>query len=200
MSSSISSVNQSTRRNRVAIKLLAIFLVCAAPLVGSYVAYRYWRPGAFMNYGELLPVTPVPDSRLTTSDGAAFRLSMLRGKWILLHADSGDCRTDPCVRKLYDMRQSRLAQGNNMDRLERVWLVTDDAPPSAPQPELYEGMYVLRGDVAIPLAALPAAGDVRDHIYLVDPAGNVMMRYPKDADPKRMIRDLTRLLKYSQAG
>lgn len=200
MSSSISSVNPPARRNRAAIKLLVIFLVCAAPLVGSYVAYRYWRPAAYMNYGELLPVAPVPDSRLTTSDGAAFRLSMLRGKWILLHADSGDCRTESCARKLYNMRQSRLAQGNNMDRLERVWLVTDDAPPSAPQSELYEGMHILCGDVATVLAALPASGDVRDHIYLVDPAGNAMMRYPKDADPKRMIRDLERLLKYSQSG
>jgi len=200
MSSSISSANPPARRNRAAVKLLAIFLICAAPLVGSYVAYHYWRPSAYMNYGELLPVTPVPDVRLTTFDGTAFRLSMLRGKWVLLHADRGDCGTEQCARKLYNMRQVRLAQGNNMERIERVWLVTDGAPPSAPQPELYEGMHILRGDVATALAALPAVGDVRDHIYLIDPAGNAMMRYPKDADPERMIRDLQRLLKYSQAG
>ena len=185
---------------RVRLKLLILFLVCAAPIVAGYLVYYFWHPAAGMNYGELIEPRALPDAALVTADGKPFALSTLRGKWILLQADQGDCRAESCVRKLYDMRQSRLAQGKNMDRLERVWLLTDDAMPVAPQSELFEGMYLLRGDVATILKQLPARVDARDHIYLVDPAGNVMLRYPKDADPKRMIRDLERLLKYSSAG
>ena len=50
------------------------------------------------------------------------------------------------------------------------------------------------------LAKLPAGASVRDHIYLVDPLGNVMLRYPRDPDPSRVKKDLTRLLKVSRIG
>ena len=40
----------------------------------------------------------------------------------------------------------------------------------------------------------------RDHIYLVDPLGNLMLRFPRDPDPSRMIKDLQRLLRYSRIG
>jgi hypothetical protein len=47
----------------------------------------------------------------------------------------------------------------------------------------------------------PGAGEAaRDSVYLVDPLGNLMMRYPEGADGKRMLKDLRRLLKVSQIG
>lgn len=98
------------------------------------------------------------------------------------------------------MRQVRTAQGKEMDRIERVWLLTDAGMPSAELLREYEGTYVARLNDPKLAAALPADADRAAHIYLVDPLGNVMLRYPENPDPRKMIRDFERLLKYSRIG
>jgi cytochrome oxidase Cu insertion factor (SCO1/SenC/PrrC family) len=135
--------------------------------------------------------------RLERLDGRAFALAELSGKWVMLHVDAADCG-QPCRAKLFNMRQSRLAQGDNADRIERVWLVAGSGAPGPELARLYEGAVVVRAAPEL-VAALPAA-EARDHVYLIDPRGNLMLRFPKDADPKRMIKDLQRLLKYSSIG
>jgi hypothetical protein len=198
MSSSTSSAIDPERQRRGRIKALGIFLVCLAPFVAAYVTYYFWTPDSRMNYGELLPVRALPEVLGTKADGTALAAADVRGKWVLVQADSGAC-AEPCLKKLYQMRQVRLAQGKNLDRVERVWLVLDDVAPSAPEPRLVEGVFVVRPQ-GVAIAAFPAEGDIRDHVYLVDPMGNIMMRFPKDADPRRMLKDLQRLLKVSQVG
>jgi hypothetical protein len=181
------------------LKAFGIFLVCLAPFAAAWLTYYFWMPTARMNYGELVsPPQSLPAVLGTGTDGRPFGAADLRGKWALVHVDGGDCR-GACARKLYNMRQVRLAQGKNMDRIERIWLVSDDAAVAADDPELYAGMIVARvQDVAA--LGLSAAGNVRDHVYLVDPLGQVMLRFPKDADPSRMKKDLSRLLRVSQIG
>jgi hypothetical protein len=70
-----------------------------------------------------------------------------------------------------------------------------------PDPALLEEFSGTR--VALTPAGLllpPGAGNDRAHVYLVDPRGNVMLRWPAAADRKRMLGDLQRLLKASQIG
>lgn len=198
MSSSISSVIDPEQQRRGRIKALAIFLACLVPFVAAYVTFYFWTPDSRMNYGELLPVRSLPEVLGARPDGMVLTAADLRGKWVLVQADSGAC-AERCQKKLYNMRQVRLAQGKNFERVERVWLVLDDASPVA-EPKLTEGVHVLRPKDRASLAAFPADGDVRDHVYLVDPMGNVMLRFPKEGDPKRMVKDLQRLLKVSQVG
>jgi hypothetical protein len=208
MSSSISSATESLeraqapsaaeRRRRGRLKAFGIFLVCLTPFVAAYVTYYFWMPSGRMNYGTLVSPQPLPAVLGTQVDGRPLARADLRGKWALVQVDGGDCR-DACARKLYNMRQVRLAQGKNMERIERVWLITDDGAPAAADPALYDGMIIARVRDAAALG-LPAEGEVRDHIYVVDPLGQVMLRFPKDADPARMRKDLTRLLKVSQIG
>lgn len=196
---SVARVDGDARRRSGRWKAFGIFLVCLAPFVAAWVTYYFWMPEARMNYGDLVaPPQPLPAVLGTRTDGRPLARDDLRGKWALVQVDGGDCR-DACGRKLYSMRQVRLAQGKNMDRIERVWLVTDDASIAAPDAELYAGATIarLRDPAAL---GLPAAADVRDHIYLVDPLGQVMLRFPKDADPSRMKKDLARLLRVSQIG
>jgi cytochrome oxidase Cu insertion factor (SCO1/SenC/PrrC family) len=199
MSSSTSSAIDPDKQRRGRLKALGIFLVCLVPFVAAYVTYYFWRPESRMNYGELLPAQALPDALGTKPDGTALVAADLRGKWVLVQADSGSC-AEPCLKKLYSMRQVRLAQGKNFERVERVWLVLDDVAPKVAEPRLTEGVLVVRPSDRGVLAPFPAEGDVRDHLYLVDPLGNVMLRFPKDADPKRVLKDLQRLLKVSQVG
>ena len=53
---------------------------------------------------------------------------------------------------------------------------------------------VINGDF---LARLPVADSPRDHIYVIDPFGNLMMRFPRNVDPQRMKKDVEKLMKNS---
>jgi hypothetical protein len=174
--------------------LAGLFLV---PIAASLLVYHFFRPEPAANYGELLlPPDLITTHEFARADGTAFAFSRLRGRWILVASDSGRCEA-ACVNKLAAMRQVRLALGRNAGRVERVFVVDDIAAASAPLAS-QEGVVVLephRG-VALP----PGALNDRAHIYLVDPLGNVMMRWPEVPDLRRMLKDLDRLLRASQVG
>lgn len=177
----------------------AILIGLAWPATKTLIAYHYWQPQGGMNYGELIAARPLLDPPLRHLDQRAFRLSELRGKWILLQLDAADCAAD-CKVKLYNMRQVRLAQGREMDRIERVWLILDGAPLETLLLREYDGTRMLRAAGSPLVAEFPPSGGVRDHIYLIDPLGNLMLRFPKNADPRRMHKDLERLLRASRIG
>ena len=169
------------------IKLALIAAACAAPFVLGTLAYWLgWGTGSPGNYGELIQPRPL----------AAPPVAALRGKWILVTLDAAACDA-ACERKLYFVRQVRKAQGKEMDRIERLWLVTDGAQPKGELLAALEGAHVERADAKL-VAQFP--GDARRHIYLVDPLGNLMMRFPPDPEPKKVIKDLERLMKYSRVG
>jgi hypothetical protein len=191
------SNERPTRRARLNLILMAA--VAAAPAVGAYALYTFWRPDSFTNYGQLLPPAPISDSAGRNIDGSPFTFGSFRGKWVLLMVDSGAC-DDFCREKLYKMRQVRLTQGQEMERIERAWLVDDDTPPAAGVTTEFDGTRVVLGRGSTLLSRLPAERSPRDHIYLVDPIGNVMMRYPRAADPSGMKKDVSRLLKVSRIG
>jgi cytochrome oxidase Cu insertion factor (SCO1/SenC/PrrC family) len=182
-------------KNRSRAKLIALLSFLALPVVAATLAYRYWEPRSFSNYGDFLPPTPLPDVTLVTTEGQKFRPRDLLGQWSLWTIDSGNC-DQRCEAKLYKMRQLRLTQGKNRDRIARVWLITDSATPSTELAHDYAGTWFLRanGEMA---SHFPSVTRVEDHIYLVDNKGNLMMRYPKDADASRMVKDLSRLLHLS---
>lgn len=184
-------------------KLLALFAVCAAPLIASYFAYYVVKPEGRTNYGELIDprAHPMPTLNATSLDGKPAALEALKGRWILLQVGDAECHTS-CQKKLHEMRQLRLAQGKDMDRVERVWLVTDNEPLETLLMREYDGTHMLRVKPEVLKAWLPVEPDstTADHIYMIDPLGNLMMRFPKNADAGRIKKDLARLLKASRIG
>ncbi|HWR87334.1 MAG TPA: hypothetical protein VN277_02815 [Acidiferrobacterales bacterium] len=178
--------------------LLLLGAVCTLPVVASYLTYYVVKPQARMNYGELITPGPLPPTRFADLQGKPFTFEQLRGRWVMVTVDGGECDAR-CRQKLYNMRQVRTAQGKEMERIERVWLVSDAVAPPAQLLRDYEGTYVVR-DSGAALAVLPAADNRAAHVYLIDPLGNLMLRFPENPDPKRMIKDFERLLKYSRIG
>ena len=163
-------------------KLVLLGGLFAAPLVAGWVAYVMdWTPGGAANYGTLLEPRPIP----------AEPLARLRGKWVLVQIDASACAAS-CEQKLYYMRQVRRAQGAQMQRVERLWILTDAGTPAAALAPLTEGTHFARGDPPL-IAAFPAERTPADHIYLVDPLGNLMMRFPKDPDLNRVKKDLIQI-------
>lgn len=184
------------RGRRVALAILAL---CAAPAVAAWLAVFVWPPQSRTNYGELIEARPLADAEMRGLDGRVFRLSQLRGKWLMLQIDAGACG-EGCRKKLLTLRQARLAQGKDADRIELVWLIADAAQPDAALLRGYPGLQVARAAGREFLEQFPAARSPRDHIYLVDPLGNLMLRFPADPDPRRMVKDLARLLEASRIG
>lgn len=189
------------RRYRMLYLLLA---VCVAPVIASYTAYYLLPPGGRTNYGTLVePQRPLPPLALQRLDGTVAEAASLRGSWLMVQVDGGACDA-ACEKKLWQMRQVRLTTGKDADRVQRIWLIIDDAPLATSVIREYDGTMFLRGraDEAaafLPLSAEPGA-KLADHIWLIDPLGNLMMRWPKDADPNRMKKDLIKLLKASKIG
>lgn len=190
-------MSEKPANNRTSLWLIAA--LCIAPVVASYVAYYLSPPAGHTNYGELLNSPPLPDASLRLVDGTPFVMSALRGKWILLTVDSARC-SEVCRRKLFTMRQLRATQGKEMNRLERVWLITDEGVVAEQITSDFVGTWQLRAGGNELLARLPAERPIDDYIYLIDPLGNIVLRYAREADPGRMIKDLTRLLKTSRIG
>lgn len=185
------------------LKMLLVLLVCAAPVIASYFTYFVLRPQARSNYGELIePLRPLPAALpLADLQGRPVVAPSLRGQWLLVVVAGGAC-DERCEKMLWVQRQLRETLGREKDRLDKVWLVDDDAPL---RPETLAAVgagtpvTVLRADaVALGDWLAPAAGHaLEEHFYVVDPLGHWMMRMPADPQPERMKRDLERLLRAS---
>lgn len=183
-------------------KMALVMLCCAAPVIASYFTYYVIRPEGRSVYGELIdPQRPMPALGATTRDGGAAPLQSLRGQWLLVAV--GDAACDAlCEQQLYLQRQLRESLGREKDRMDRVWLVSDAAPVPARLDNGLHGATVLRvpaADLAQWLA--PTAGHaLAEHLFVVDPMGNWMMRFPARMDAAgaaRAKRDLERLLRAS---
>lgn len=182
--------------------MIAVMLVCAAPVIASYFSYYVLRPEGRRNFGELInPQRSLPDIKVSTLDGQGTNLKALKGQWLLVSVASGTC-DDACAQNLYLQRQMRESLGKDKDRLDRVWLITDDNPINPKLQTALSGVTVLRVQAsALASWLMPAGGEaLADHLYVVDPMGNWMMRFPARinvTNAAKAKRDLERLLRAS---
>lgn len=189
-----------TRLGRL--KMLAVLAVCAAPVVASYFTYYVLQPSGRTNYGTLImPTRSLPDLPLRTLAGQPVQAASLKGQWLMVVVAAASCDA-ACEKHLYLQRQLREMLGRDRDRLDKVWFVTDDTEPRTALREATGGavpVQVLR----VPRQALaawlqPEAGHaLEDHVYIVDPMGEWMMRMPADPEPNKVKKDLERLMRAS---
>lgn len=186
------------------LKLLAILLACSLPVFVAYFVFYVVQPHGEASFGELVtPVRPMPQAQGQALDGAPVPLLSLKAQWLLVKIDGGACVND-CQKQLTVLRQFRLMLGKDMDRVDWLWLVNDQAPLD---PRLVAGLKhdnatVLRVDADTLAQWLPApAGKAQqDFIYVVDPMGNTMMRFPSRLDSAaaaKAKRDMEHLLRAS---
>lgn len=181
-------------------KMLAVMLVCAAPVVISYLTFYVVRPEGRRNFGQLVePQRALPDLAGTTLNGKPVNLRTLKDQWLLISVSSGGC-DEQCARHLYLQRQLREGLGKDKDRLDWVWLVNDSVPVAqALLPALKDATVIRVPATELATWLAPQAGHaLPDHLYLVDPLGNWMMRFPAQIDAQGAVnvrRDLDRLLR-----
>ena len=196
------AASQRTRHGRL--KMFAVLLICAAPVIASYFTYYVIRPEGRRVYGELIdPQRAMPDVTGTAFDGKPVPLRSLKGQWLLVSVAGGDCN-DACQKHLYLQRQLRESLGREKDRMDWVWLVSDAAlPPPLLAPALQKATVLRLAPEALAGWLAPAAGQaLQDHLYVVDPMGNWMMRFPAAMDSTgaaKAKRDIERLLRASSS-
>ncbi len=186
------------RRPRVFYVLAA---VCLAPIVASYLAYYVLPPTARTNYGDLIePQRAVSTVAASTLDKQPVTFSSLQGSWLMVQVAPARC-DEACRQHLWTMRQVRATTGKERDRVTRVWLVTDQENPDAALLRDFEGTLLWRISAADLQALFGAEANVAaEHLWLIDPLGNLMLRWPREADPSRMKKDLGRVLRASGIG
>ena len=176
--------------------LLVLALLVLPFAVGGGLYAWGWRPAGGA-YGELLdPPRALPP--LADASGQPIPQAEFDGHWSLVVAGSGPCDA-ACRRWVVATRQIHVALYKQMPRVQRAWLSDqrppDDAPLLALQPDLHPA--VATSDAARRAFDLGQAGH---RVYVLDPAGRIILRYAPDADPRGILKDMERLLRYAWAG
>ena len=192
--------------------LVVLALLFMAPAFVAWVMHNSseqgWRPEGMTNRGTLVhparPLTMPADLQ----HGEMSLNDFLQGRWTLLYIGDADCDT-LCRENLYKLRQIRIAQNENMNRVQTLFLLTGDSIPgdlnaflAAEHQELavvtLSADRVARIEADFQLDGVSMQGAERT--YIIDPLGNLMMYYPPDANARGMLLDLKKLLKYSKIG
>ncbi len=183
-------------------KMIAVMLMCAAPVIASYFTYYVIRPEGRSVYGELIdPQHELPKLTALDRNGAPVDFATLKGQWLLVAVADAACNA-LCEQQLYLQRQLRESLGREKDRMDRVWLVSDAAPVPDRLDNGLRGATVLRvpADQIAKWLAPVSGHTLAEHLYVVDPMGNWMMRFPARmyaAGASRAKRDIARLLRAS---
>ena len=173
--------------------LLAIVAVGVLPLL-SALYFRYVSPPEVIaTVGQPLEPVRLPFELLQRADGAKLEHPEVSGKWLVILAAPGNC-DERCQHALYLTRQARTAQGRNIARIDRLWLVTDAVMPGSELMAAHPDLILIRATDGKVLQLL--GGEERRYINLVDRRGLLVFRYSDDADPKAFIRELGKLIKF----
>jgi cytochrome oxidase Cu insertion factor (SCO1/SenC/PrrC family) len=181
--------------------LASLFLL---PLIVSFVLYYAtdWRPAGSTIHGELIaPPRTLPALSFEGTKAEPANANLFADKWTLVYVGQGECG-EACRRSLLVMRQTRLSLNNEMTRVGRVFLATGHCCDQDFLKREHPGLIVI--DAAQPrvqtlLGSFPTSE--RDYsLFVVDPLGNLMMRYDARQNPKGLLEDLKKLLKLSHIG
>jgi cytochrome oxidase Cu insertion factor (SCO1/SenC/PrrC family) len=184
--------------------LLLLVVLFFAPLLLAFLMYygSAWRPVGHTNHGTLIePPRPLPRLSLPRADGSPAAEGVLVGRWSLVYVGSGDCDA-ACRETLFFMRQTFLGMGNLIPRLQQVFLATGHCCDRGFLEREHSDLLTLDagGDAAAVWLARIPPDERASTLFIVDPRGNLMMRYDAHQDPKGLHEDLKKLLDLSHIG
>lgn len=196
-------MNVQHNKNRIII--LVIFAMSIIPFsIAWYLAKHPGEVKLGTNNGDLIN-PPISTSLVdfTGFDGFSIEnIKQLQGHWVLINLIPVDECAESCQEGLYKTNQVTLMMGKDIARIRRLALSTNQT--SLPLPAQWQADARL-------LKALPSAQlrksltkisttSVPGELLIMDPLGNLMMKYESGYDPYQVRNDLSKLLRISQIG
>lgn len=200
--------------NKGRITIILVFLTCALPIVAAFYLYFFNKPDATNNYGTILdPQVDVSTDVFKNINGDDFTMKQVADKWVLIQVINSNC-DEVCQNTMYFQRQARASKGKEQGRIERVVFVTDDGPLETLLLRQFPDVHFVRASEDQLKSWLPLEqgivgskgsadiGTVRDHVFVADPLGHVMMRFPPNNTLQfdKFRKDVSRLLWASNIG
>jgi hypothetical protein len=206
--------SESVKPNQGKITIVLVFLACALPIVLAFYLYFFNKPDGTNNYGTILdPQVNVATDIFKNINGEDFTMQQVANKWVLVQAIRSDC-DEVCQNALYFQRQARASKGKEQSRIERVVFITDNGPLETMLLRQFPNVHFIRATESQLHSWLPLKqglvgskgsadiGTLYDHVFVVDPLGHVMMRFPPNSrlEFDRFRKDISRLLWASNIG
>ena len=181
-----------------------VILSFVAPVVAAYAMFFLGNPTSFTNHGEILAhVVDIDELSLMNENREPMQRDEITDNWKLLVFANANC-DDACNQTLYNMRQINIALGKHANRFSRM--IIHFNTPNAEFAQLIEQQYpharhayAKRAVVLKAFAPVSSSID-QNEVYIMDPIGNIIMRYTAESPPKGMLKDMKKLLKASQIG
>lgn len=192
-------------------KLIAVFSFFAVPFIIATVWFNQLKTegesaGNRANGQLVAPARPLAEFEQMSLEGAAVNtLADIKDQWTVVYFRDGVC-DEVCAKTLFDSRQVFISLGREMSRVRR--LMVTDTPLTAELSEVHLQLLTSGSDSG----SAGLKSQVREHVgaeifdadpeqlYLVDPLGNLMMRFPSELPQKLFLKDLKVLLKASRIG
>lgn len=168
-------------------KLLAMFLACSLPVLLAIFVFFVIKPSGQANFGELIhPARPMPAVSLLNDKAQSIELAQLKGQWLLVAVGRAACDND-CAQHLFIQRQLREMLNKDKDRVDRVWLLTDDAPINPEVQPLLVDTTLLRVSAPVLQAWLGpmSEAEAAQQLFVIDPQGHAMLRMPAEMQGKQ---------------
>ena len=195
-------------KTRSRLTLVAIFVVFLSPVLASWLYFHYAENPAQKNNGELFhPARALLSDLQYETLASHYDERDLQGFWSLLYVTEKQCFAE-CLERLDHLNRVRLSTGKKMRRVRLLFLSSSQNSKGNSDVVLsvYPGKIGLMDEKNTMLAEKQLTlssndtSTIYDWIYIVDPNGNVVLRYNLDGDPLLIRRDLARLLRASQIG
>lgn len=191
--------NKSERSNATLWLLLASFIV---PALAAYGYYFFGDRPEPHTYGELInPVIDIEKLELTDVLNQPIPRRELISTWRMFYITADSC-TQQCKQSLYNMRQINIALGKNQSRVNHIVVHSKTATPDFLELLEEQHPHIMRALIAPHKLQLLQLKNLTQQsaIYLMDPHGNIMMRFADGLDPKLILKEINKLLKISRIG
>jgi len=185
--------------------ILGIFAMSVIPFgIAWFLAKNPEAVKLGTNNGELIspPLVTQVDDFAGYDAFSSENLKELKGHWLMINLLPEATCSESCEDGLYKTHQLTLMMGKDIARIRRLAVVFDRS--SRPFSKRWQDdarlLKVVSSDrLKKELSTLK--GDMQQgELWIMDPLGNLMMRYPVGYDPYKVRSDLSKLLRISQIG
>ena len=181
----------STRR-RGRLQLVLILLLTVGPMVLATGMYKlkFWLPESRSYHGELLG---------NGQSRAALGVTADEQRWQLLVTAPQACAAD-CQQLVYLARQLQIGLGRDASRASHALAAAQPVDAAYAATLQLEYPQLQRYTLDLPTYTQGAEGNGAAQLWIIDPHGNLVLRYGPGVIGKDVLNDLRLLLKLSNIG